>query len=80
VVAPRNGLKERADRVVGYGLYAEGIGVACFAEGRMGYHEWAHRHVWQTLLRFIKVVRIHTLDFVGCFWRDRHAVVDHMVG
>jgi hypothetical protein len=32
------------------------------------------------LLRFIKIVGIHTLDFVGCFWRDSHTVVDHVVG
>jgi hypothetical protein len=27
----------------GYGLYAHGIRVACFAEGRIGYREWARR-------------------------------------
>ena len=26
-----------------YGLYADGVKVASFAEGRMGYREWAHR-------------------------------------
>jgi hypothetical protein len=26
-----------------YGLYAEGVRVACFAEGRIGYREWARR-------------------------------------
>ena len=27
----------------GYGLYADSIRVACFAEGRIGYREWAFR-------------------------------------
>ncbi len=27
----------------GYGLYADGIKVASFAEGRIGYREWARR-------------------------------------
>jgi hypothetical protein len=26
-----------------YGLYADGVTVALFAEGRMGYREWARR-------------------------------------
>jgi hypothetical protein len=26
-----------------YGLYADGVRVACFAEGRIGYREWALR-------------------------------------
>ena len=26
-----------------YGLYADGVKVASFAEGRIGYREWAHR-------------------------------------
>jgi hypothetical protein len=28
----------------GYGLYADGIRVASFAEGRIGYREWARRN------------------------------------
>src|SRR5829696_4904867 len=28
----------------GYGLYADGVRVACFAEGRLGYREWARRN------------------------------------
>jgi hypothetical protein len=28
----------------GYGLYAEGVRVASFAEGRIGYREWARRN------------------------------------
>jgi hypothetical protein len=28
----------------GYGLYADGIKVASFAEGRIGYREWARRN------------------------------------
>jgi hypothetical protein len=27
----------------GYGLYADGVRVAFFAEGRIGYREWARR-------------------------------------
>ena len=27
----------------GYGLYADGVRVASFAEGRIGYREWARR-------------------------------------
>jgi hypothetical protein len=26
-----------------YGLFADGVRVACFAEGRIGYREWARR-------------------------------------
>ena len=28
----------------GYGLFADGIRVACFAEGRVGYRVWARRN------------------------------------
>jgi hypothetical protein len=28
----------------GYGLYADGVKVASFAEGRIGYREWARRN------------------------------------
>jgi len=28
----------------GYGLYADGVRVASFAEGRLGYREWARRN------------------------------------
>jgi hypothetical protein len=28
----------------GYGLYADGVRVAAFAEGRVGYREWARRN------------------------------------
>src|SRR5215204_3974593 len=28
----------------GYGLYADGVRVASFAEGRVGYREWARRN------------------------------------
>jgi hypothetical protein len=28
----------------GYGLYADGVRVICFAEGRIGYREWARRN------------------------------------
>jgi hypothetical protein len=27
-----------------YGLFADGVRVACFAEGRIGYREWARRN------------------------------------
>ena len=38
----------------GYGLYADGVGVACFAEGRIGYREWARRSA--------RLADIHSLD------------------
>jgi hypothetical protein len=41
----------------GYGLYADGVRVASFAEGRIGYREWARRNG--------KLDDIHSLD-------DRH--------
>src|SRR5919107_119029 len=28
----------------GYGLFVDGVRVACFAEGRIGYREWARRN------------------------------------
>src|SRR5215203_4335692 len=28
----------------GYGLFADGVRVACFGEGRIGYREWARRN------------------------------------
>jgi hypothetical protein len=37
-----------------YGLYADGIKVASFAEGRMGYREWA--------LRSGRLEDIHSMD------------------
>ena len=37
-----------------YGLYAEGVKVASFAEGRMGYREWA--------LRSGRLEYIHSMD------------------
>jgi hypothetical protein len=44
VAAPRDGSEGRAETVVTYGLYADGVRVACFAEGRMGHREWARRN------------------------------------
>jgi hypothetical protein len=38
----------------GYGLYADGVRVASFAEGRTGYREWAHRNG--------RLGEIHSLD------------------
>jgi hypothetical protein len=38
----------------GYGLYADGVRVASFAEGRVGYREWARRNGW--------LADIHSLD------------------
>jgi hypothetical protein len=35
---------EVEDFEFGYGLYADGVRVACFAEGRIGYREWARRN------------------------------------
>ena len=38
----------------GYGLYTDGIRVASFAEGRIGYREWARRNM--------RLGDIHSLD------------------
>jgi len=38
----------------GYGLYADGLKVASFAEGRIGYREWARRNG--------RLYDIHSLD------------------
>jgi hypothetical protein len=38
----------------GYGLYADGLKVASFAEGRIGYREWARRNG--------KLEEIHSID------------------
>jgi hypothetical protein len=38
----------------GYGLYADGARVVCFAEGRIGYREWARRNG--------RLADIHSLD------------------
>jgi len=38
------GKVEIEDFDFGYGLYADGIKVASFAEGRIGYREWARRN------------------------------------
>jgi hypothetical protein len=43
MVAPRDGFKGQAGRVVDYGPYAAGVRVASFAEGRIGYREWTRR-------------------------------------
>jgi hypothetical protein len=38
----------------GYGLYVDGGRVACFAEGRIGYREWARRNG--------RLADIHSID------------------
>jgi hypothetical protein len=38
----------------GYGLFADGVKVASFAEGRIGYREWARRNG--------RLADIHSLD------------------
>jgi hypothetical protein len=35
---------EAEDIDFSYGLYTDGVRVACFAEGRIGYREWARRN------------------------------------
>ena len=35
---------EVEDLDFGYGLFVDGVRVACFAEGRVGYREWARRN------------------------------------
>jgi hypothetical protein len=44
MAAPRSDPKWRAWKVDGYGLFADGVKVASFAEGRIGYREWACRN------------------------------------
>jgi hypothetical protein len=41
VAAGKHQVEEDLD--FSYGLYADGVKVASFAEGRMGYREWARR-------------------------------------
>ena len=45
---------EVEDFNLGYGLYADGVRVASFAEGRIGYREWARRNG--------RLYDIHSLD------------------
>jgi hypothetical protein len=54
VAAPRNDLKERSRRVAGFGLHNDEVEVASFAEGRIGYREWA--------LGSGRLYDIHSLD------------------
>jgi len=42
-VAAGKHLVEVEDLDFGYGLYVDGVKVASFAEGRIGYREWARR-------------------------------------
>ena len=42
-VAAGKRMVEVLDFDFAYGLYADGVKVASFAEGRMGYREWARR-------------------------------------
>jgi hypothetical protein len=66
VVAPRNSLKGRTGIVAGYALYADGVRVICFAEGRIGYREWARRNG--------RLGDIHSID-------DRyHHDIDELMG
>jgi hypothetical protein len=44
VAATRDDLKGQVVTVVGCGLYADGVKLASFAEGRIGYREWARRN------------------------------------
>jgi len=45
---------EVEDFNIGYGLFADGVKVASFAEGRIEYREWARRNG--------RVGEIHTID------------------
>ena len=45
---------EVEDLAFGYGLFVDGVKVACFAEGRIGYREWARRSA--------RLGDIHSLD------------------
>jgi hypothetical protein len=40
----RSSKQKLEDLNFGYGLYADGVRVASFAEGRIGYREWARRN------------------------------------
>ena len=44
MAATRNGLKGRTEIIAGYGLYVDGVRMMSFAEGRIGYREWARRN------------------------------------
>ena len=44
MVASRDGSEGWAGTVAGYRLLADGVKVASFAEGRIGYREWACRN------------------------------------
>jgi hypothetical protein len=57
VVVSGNNLTERAGKVAGYGLFADGGRVASFAEERADYREWARRRGY-----------IHCLD--DCYDHD----------
>jgi len=45
---------EAEDLDFSYGLFADGVKVACFAEGRIGYREWARRSG--------RLAAIHSID------------------
>jgi hypothetical protein len=45
----------------GYGVYANGARVICFAEGRIGYREWARRN---GRLEYIHSLDDHDIDEV----------------
>jgi hypothetical protein len=53
-VAAGKHLVEVEDSDFGYGVYANGARVICFAEGRIGYREWARRNG--------RLADIHSLD------------------
>ena len=53
-VAAGNHQVEVEDFDFGYGLYADSVRVASFAEGRVGYREWARRNG--------RLCDIHSLD------------------
>jgi hypothetical protein len=53
-VAAGKHLVEVEDFEFSYGLYVDGGRVACFAEGRIGYREWARRYG--------RLADIHSID------------------
>jgi hypothetical protein len=54
VAAVAAGVHQVEDFDFSYGVYADGARVICFAEGRIGYREWARRNG--------RLADIHSLD------------------
>ena len=64
---------EVEDFEFGYGLYADGVRVASFAEGRIGYREWARRNGRLGDIHSIDDRYDHDIDELMACDRGRHA-------